>query len=70
MLTILTAIHSYLSERKQRTKINYSFSKWHYITVEDPGADPEGSFGDLSPLNFLEVKIIKNVNGKLMGKND
>ena len=22
-------IHSYLSERKQRTKINYSFSKWH-----------------------------------------
>ena len=33
-----------------------------------PGADPEGrgggggrGFGDLSPLNFLEVKIIKNV---------
>ena len=30
------------------------------------GADPEGGgggggFGDLSPLNFLEVKIIKNV---------
>ena len=23
------------------------------------GADPEGGFGDLSPLNFLEVKIIK-----------
>ena len=23
-----------------------------------PGADPEGGFGDLSPLNFLEVKII------------
>ena len=21
-------------------------------------ADPEGGFGDLSPLNFLEVKII------------
>ena len=25
------------------------------------GADPEGGFGDLSPLNFLEVKIILNV---------
>ena len=25
------------------------------------GADPEGGFGDLSPFNFLEVKIIKNV---------
>ena len=24
------------------------------------GTDPEGGFGDLSPLNFLEVKIIKN----------
>ena len=28
------------------------------------GADPEGGFGDLSPLSVLEVKIIKNVNGK------
>ena len=27
----------------------------------DAGADPERGFGDLSPLNFLEVKIIKNV---------
>ena len=25
------------------------------------GADPEGGFGDLSPLNFLEVKMILNV---------
>ena len=25
------------------------------------GADPEGGFGDLSLLNFLEEKIIKNV---------
>ena len=33
------------------------------------GADPEGGFGDLSPLNILEVKIIKNVKKilKLMG---
>ena len=26
--------------------------------TDDHGADPEGGFGDLSPLNFLEVKII------------
>ena len=25
------------------------------------GADPEGGFGDLSPLNFLHVKMNKNV---------
>ena len=28
------------------------------INVNMSCADPEGGFGDLSPLNFLEVKII------------
>ena len=31
----------------------HPFQEKHYA-----GADPEGGFGDLSPLNFLEVKII------------
>ena len=31
---------------------------YHLCDVRNPGADPEGGFGDLSPLNFLEVKII------------
>ena len=30
-------------------------------TPTHSGADPEGGFGDLSPINFLEVKIIINV---------
>ena len=42
----LVLIHSYLSERKQRTKINSSFSKWHDIFV----GVPQGSI--LGPLLF------------------
>ena len=42
----LLIIHSYLSERKQRTKINSSFSTWHDITV----GVPQGS--TLGPLLF------------------
>ena len=43
---VLALIHFYLSERKQRTKINSSFSSWHDIFV---GA-PQGS--NLGPLLF------------------
>ena len=42
----LVLIHSYLSERKQRTKLNSSFSKWHDIFV----GVPQGSI--LGPLLF------------------
>ena len=42
----LLIIHSYLSERKQWTKINSSFSTWHDITV----GVPQGS--TLGPLLF------------------
>ena len=42
----LLIIHSYLSERKQRTKINSSFSTWHDITV----GVPQGT--TLGPLSF------------------
>ena len=31
---------------------------WCMLTHVYTGADPEGGFGDLSPLNFLGVKII------------
>ena len=43
---VLALIHSYLSERKQRTKINSSFSSWHDIFV----GVPQGS--NLGPLLF------------------
>ena len=42
----LLIIHSYLSERKRRTKINSSFSTWHDITV----GVPQGS--TVEPLLF------------------
>ena len=40
-----------------RNTINTVLSESSYIYVYTV-ADPEGGFGDLSPLNFLEVKII------------
>ena len=42
----LTFIHSYLYQRKQRVKVNGSFSEWKYI---DQGV-PQGSV--LEPLLF------------------
>ena len=49
-------IYYYLvSEHKcQKTQKCYFYNN----TPHTPGADPEGGFGDLPPLNFLEVKII------------
>ena len=42
----LTLIYSYLSDRKQRTKVNSSFSTWHGIS----SGVPQGS--NLEPLLF------------------
>ena len=45
-LNVLTLVYSYMSDRKQRTKINSSFSMWHDIS----GGVPQGSI--LGPLLF------------------
>ena len=51
-----------LSDRlKISTMNNVSICKHKLHWLPCPGADPEGGFGDLSPLNLLEVKIILNV---------
>ena len=40
---------------------SFSYPEVEGVILDTPGADPEGGFGDLSPLNILQVKIIKNV---------
>ena len=45
-LSALKLIHDYLSNRKQRTKINSTYSKWHYFSF----GVPQGSI--LGPLLF------------------
>ena len=59
-MTEVSELEQCIHELTQNCNESFNSTVWK-LMLKNAGADPEGGFGDLSPLIFLEMKIIKYV---------